>query len=136
MSRPLIVVSMLVVLAGCERPDEAARTRALAARALRGMLAYPQSTVLTIAAGDEAAQIVLTSSAPVRDIAGWYRKALALNGWELRSVREHNDSVTMYAEREGQPVWITLRPNAGGRGATYTLVGTIPTDSARADSGR
>lgn len=136
MSRCLTLLLFLTALAGCERPDEGARARTVASRALRGVLAYPQSSVVSMSAGDDAAELVLSAPAPVGDVVAWYRRTLELNGWELKGVRQRFDTVTIYAERGRQPVWIRLQPNAAGAGTTYTLVGAIIADPARADSGR
>jgi len=136
MSRPLSFLFGIVLLAaGCNRPDEGARARELTSRALQGMLAYPQSTLVRVSAGEDAGEMILTSPAPVSEILAWYRQALELNGWQLKSEQTRQGRVTLYVEKEGRPVWITLTPNTGGPGTTYTLVGAIiPPDSTRKDS--
>jgi hypothetical protein len=63
-------------------------------------------------------------------IAGWYRRALPLNNWQIKNDGKGRDGVvTLYAEKEGRPLWITLRPNAAGSGTSYTLIGAL-TDTA------
>ncbi|HXM37248.1 MAG TPA: hypothetical protein VN908_01160 [Gemmatimonadales bacterium] len=135
MSRTTILLAIALLTAGCDRPDDSARARELTSRALRGVLAYPQSSLVRVSAGDEAGQMVLTSPAPVSEIVAWYHEALKLNGWQLKSEQQRQGSVTIYAEKERRPVWITLTPNSGGPGTTYTLVGAIVSpDSTRKDS--
>ena len=134
MSRPLIVLTAVVALTGCDRPDESLRARQMASRALRNVLAYPQSTLVGVSAGENAAEIVLTSPAPVPVIVAWYRQTFALNQWELKSEQERHDTVTLFAERRGEPVWIRLYPNSGAPGTTYTLIGAILPDSVTTDS--
>lgn len=136
MSRPLSFLLCITLLAaGCNRPDEGARARELTSRALQGMLAYPQSTLVRVSAGEDAGEMILTSPAPVLEILAWYRQALKLNGWQVKSEQTRQGRVTLYVEKEGRPVWITLMPNTGGPGTTYTLVGAIiPPDSTRKDS--
>lgn len=136
MSRAAVLLAFVVVLTGCERPDESLRARQLASRALRNVLAYPQSSLVSVAAGENAAEIVLTSPASVSQIVAWYRETLTLNGWEVKSERARRDTVTLFAERQGEPVWITLRPNTGGPGTTYRLIGAILSDSAAVDSAK
>ncbi len=136
---PYLVLALTLVAAGCDRPNDAEEARKLAGRALRGVLSYPQSTLVNVSAGQEAAEVVLSSPAAVPDIAAWYRRALPLNGWELKSDQAGRDgNVTMYAEHGDRPLWITLRPNVGGPGTTYTLIGAlVPGDSTKpADSVR
>ena len=116
----------LALLAACDRGQADVKAQELASRALRGVLAYPQSSAVEISAGEEAAQLVLTVPASVADVARWYRRVLPLNGWELKSDTENRDgTVTMYAEYQGRPLWITLRHNVGAPGTTYTLIGAF-----------
>jgi len=126
----LYAVSVLAVLTACNRPKEP-DARQLAARALRGTLAYPQSTIVSVSAGTDAAEVQLSSPVPVDRVAAWYREALPLNGWELKNEGKDKDGgVTIYAEKEGRPLWLTLRPNVGGAGTTYTLIGAIVDSTA------
>jgi hypothetical protein len=126
----------IALLAACERPGSPEKARAAAAQALRGTLAYPGSSVLSVSAGNEAAQLALVTPASLDEVATWYRRALPLNHWDVkRDTKDQNDVVTIYAEQDRRPLWITLRPNVGGAGTTYTLVGVFA-DSTKADSTR
>lgn len=129
MSKSLMLLLAAAAIAGCDRPDEGLRARQLASRALRNMLAYPQSSLVSVKAGEDAAELVLTSPASVPQIVAWYRETLRVNHWELKSERVRHDTVTLYAERRGEPVWIRLYPNVGATGTTYSLVGAIPADT-------
>ena len=125
MLRYSLVVLVAVGLLACDRPREP-NARQLAARALRGTLAYPQSTIVSVSAGTDAAEVQLSSPAPLDRVAAWYREALPLNGWELKNEgKDTSGGVTIYAEKEGRPLWLTLRPNVGGPGTSYTLIGAI-----------
>lgn len=131
MSRAFHFLAAVVLLAACERPGNPAKTREFAARALRGALAYPRSSVVSVSAGDEAGEFVLSSPDSVGTVAAWYRRALPLNGWVLkRDVVDRTGAVTIYAEQGKRPLWITLRPNVGSMGTSFTLVGVVPSDSA------
>jgi hypothetical protein len=119
-------VALLAVagcLASCERPADRSGDRAYAARLMRGMLAYPQSSVVDASAGTGAAEVTLSAPAPVQEVASWYRRTLRLNGWELE-----NDAVTrdgalaIFARRGARPLWITLRAGTAGTGTVYTLI--------------
>jgi hypothetical protein len=39
--------------------------------------------------------------------------------------------MTLYAQKGDRPLWITFRPNVGGPGTTYTMIGEIPVDSTK-----
>jgi hypothetical protein len=121
-----LALPLPLLAAGCDRERDTEQARALAARALRGVLAYPQSTLVSVSAGSDAAELAFSSPAAVADVAQWYRRALTLNGWEMKSDQTGRDgTVAMYAVQGTRPLWLTLRPNGGGPGSTYTLVGAI-----------
>lgn len=125
MSR-VATVALTIALAagGCERPGERPPDPALAGRVLSGALAYPQSVLLTMATGEDAAELTLTTAADVTDVVTWYRAALRLNGWTVQSERREDDGgLTLYATNRDRPLWIRLRANIGGPGTTYSLIG-------------
>ncbi|HXF95635.1 MAG TPA: hypothetical protein VNI61_05990 [Gemmatimonadales bacterium] len=125
--RTLILAGLLLLGAGCERPSErGARERELAARVILEGLTVPGSTVVSYGAGDEAAEVVLTTGLAPAQVVAWYREAMRLNNWELRQEsRAPDGSVTLYAEsRDGRrPLWVRVRPNAGAAGTTYSVIG-------------
>ncbi len=123
----------LVLVVACDRPKQP-DARQLASRALQGALSYPNSTIINLAAGTDAAEVTLTTVDPIERVAGWFREALPLNGWQLRNEgKGAGGAVSIYAEKNGRPLWLTLTPNSGGPGTTYTLIGAIiEPDSAAA----
>jgi len=134
MNRPRVALVALVLFAACERAGEGAADRELAAAALQGVLAFPGSAVVSVSAGQDAAQAAFTTPAALQNVAAWYRLNLKLNDWEIKGDQLMADgSIAIYAVRRGKPLWITLQRSSGGPGTTYTLVGTLPSaDSARA----
>ncbi|MFN2570466.1 MAG: hypothetical protein ABR537_02470 [Gemmatimonadales bacterium] len=124
------LVIALVLAAACERGADPEQTRHAAGQALRGALTYPRSSLVSVTSGEEAAQIVMTSPDSVAAVAAWFQQSLRLNKWDVkRTVDDHRGTVTIYAEQGKRPLWLTLRPNVGGAGTTYTMVGVIPMDS-------
>src|SRR3989442_12311860 len=83
MNRSRCLLTALALLAACERPGERAADRELAAKVLRDALVYPRSRMVSFSAGRDAAEVVLTTEAPVAEVATWFRQALRLNGWDL-----------------------------------------------------
>jgi hypothetical protein len=133
MSRASGFVVVLALVAACERPGSDEQSRQLAGKALSGALTYPRSAMVSVSAGDEAAQLVMSSPDSVNVIAAWFLQALRLNHWDVkRTISDRSGTVTIYAERDTRPLWLTLRPNVGGPGTTYTMIGVIPTDSTAA----
>ena len=132
MSRAFQLCIVLALLAACERPGDSERARVAAGRALSGTLAYPRSTPVTVAAGEEAAQLTMTSQDSLPVIVAWFRRALQLNGWAIqREATGRAGDVTLYAQKGDRPLWITLRANVGAVGTTYTMIGEIPADSTK-----
>jgi hypothetical protein len=134
---PRLVLPLLVALSvclACDRPAEQKKEREFAAKVLEGLLAYPQSSLVTVTAGSDAAQVTLSAPAPVAQVATWYRQVLRLNGWDLQNDAVANDgSLTIYAEKGQRPLWIMLTADQGGRATRYTIVGAqLPQDSTQA----
>jgi len=125
---PVLLLAVAVTVA-CERrraPDPQAMVR----QALHGVLVYPQSLQIGMAAGEEAAQITLTTPDSIGRVASWFRQVLVLNRWTLQSdVTESDGSVSIAALQGKRPLWITLRPNAGAPGTTYTIIGAVVVDA-------
>jgi hypothetical protein len=121
------LLPLLAALASCDRRGEDARTQQVVTAALKGLFAYPRSSLVSVSAGQDAGQLVLTTPASPESVATWYRTTLRLNGWELRADAVLGDgSISIYADSGPRPLWITLKGNPGGVGTTYTLVGAIP----------
>jgi hypothetical protein len=124
-----VLLLAIAVAAACER-RRAPDPRPMVREALRGVLVYPQSLQIDMAAGEEAAQITLTTTDSIGRVASWFRRALILNQWTLQSDMTGNDgSVSIAAQRGKRPLWITLRPNVGGPGTTYTIIGAVVVDA-------
>lgn len=126
--------ALLLVAAACTARDRAPdrqQEREFTASVLQGVLAYPQSSVVNLTSGTDAAQATFSTPAPVPVVATWYRQMLRLNGWDLQSDAVMNDgSVAIMAQQGARPLWITLKANRGGPGTIYTLIGAeLPKDS-------
>lgn len=135
--RSTLMLLMLTAVAACNRPQPP-DTQAMLRKSLHGVLVYPRSTLLDVASGSDAAQVTLTTLDSVAVVASWFRQELNLNGWALQSdVTNGDGSIAIVAQKGSRPLWITLRPNVGGPGSTYTVIGAaVSGDSmAVAESG-
>ena len=136
MSRTFVVLTVLAcAVGGCERRGQI-DSRVVVRKALRGALAYPRSTLVSMTSGSDAGQLELTSPDAVETVARWFRMALPMNGWKLESDAKAGDgTVSIYAQKGSQPLWITLKPTVGTPGTTYTMIGAA-IDSTKTDSAR
>jgi hypothetical protein len=129
-------VLAVLVAAGCKRPAEVSRHTI--AQSLKGVLVYPRSTLVSMASGDSAGQLTLSSQDAPDSVASWFRNSLALNNWTLQSdARQTDGSILIYAERGSQPLWISIQELAGASGTRYTVTGAIAGSAdtaARSDS--
>ena len=137
MSRATLLLPLAVALAvACERPAERRNEREFAAKVMTGLLAYPRSSLVDVSAGQDAAQVTLSTATPPADVATWYRRMLRVNGWDLVNDGVMGDgSISIYAEKGKRPLWIRLKASESGSGTTYTLIGAqLPQDSTAPDS--
>ena len=138
MRRHLLPFIFLALAVACDRQKEP-DPRAMVQKAMQGVLVYPLSTEVGIAAGADAAQVTLATVDSVGKVAGWFRRALLANGWTLVSdVTSPDGSIALSATQGKRPLWITLHPNVGAPGTTFTVIGAVVAqDSVAArDSGR
>src|SRR6266496_6272500 len=96
MPRAARFIVIVVLLAACERPGEnPEQTRHRAGQALSGTLAYPRSSMVSVSAGEEAAQLVMSSPDSVTTVATWFLQALTIEerrvGKECRDRRGEYD---------------------------------------------
>lgn len=123
--RSTLLLLVLIVVAACNRPQPP-DTRAMLRKSLHGVLVYPRSTLVDASSGSDAAQVTLTTIDSVGVVATWFRSELSLNGWALQSdVTNGDGSIAITAQNGSRPLWITLRPNVGGPGSTYTVIGAV-----------
>lgn len=121
-----LMLAAVVAVAACGRPDQDTAARELVSRVLKGTLIYPGSTVLGVSAGSEAAELRMGTPEEAHKVADWLRTALSLNHWELEHDAVNRDgSIVIYAKQGPRPLWITLTPNTGGPGTTYTMIGAL-----------
>lgn len=128
MSRALPIVCVIALVTGpsaCDRPKD--DPRPVLAEALKGLLAYPHSTLINMTAGADAGQADLTSVDSVEQVARWFRDFLRQNNWEVQNDQRASDgSISLYAQQGKRPIWITMHPKVGGPGTSYTVISGIP----------
>ena len=86
----------------------------------------PAASVLSRAGSEDALQITFFSVLPPDSIAAYYRRILTSGVWSLvGDTRTADGSIALYAEREGPPLWVTIRKDSASTGTVLTLGGAV-----------
>lgn len=130
----LVVTSLAAaLLMGCagDRPDTPKLSEAVPNLPLP-----PLATVVNREGGEDALQITFRSAMPPDSIAAFYRNLLNRGEWSLMNdARTPDGGVALYAERNGPPLWVTIRQDSLSRGTLITLAGAVTkSDSTAQDS--
>ncbi len=88
----------------------------------------PNAAVLSREGGEEALQFTFQSSDSASVVAQYYRLSLPGSGWNLISDQTARDGeISIYAERNGPPIWITIRPDSATGGSIIRMAGAVAT---------
>jgi hypothetical protein len=86
----------------------------------------PLSSVISRSGGEDALQITFRSSWPPDSMASYYRNILSSGAWRLVSdTRNQDGTISLYAEREGPPLWVTIQKDSTSRGSLLSLGGAV-----------
>ena len=59
-------------------------------------------------------------------MAAYYRVVLSRGVWSLvGDTRTADGSIALYAERDGPPLWVTIRPDSASSGSVLSLGGAV-----------
>ncbi|HXE57710.1 MAG TPA: hypothetical protein VNK43_06910 [Gemmatimonadales bacterium] len=137
----LLLGLSFLIPAGCR--DEPQAKLASLAETMPGLPLPPAAEVLYRAGSEDALQITFRSRLTAEQIADYYRGVFSRGTWRLVSDARTADGATaLYAEREGPPLWVTIRANVGGPGSRIDLAGgklakpAADSTGAVGDSGR
>ena len=91
----------------------------------------PMASVVSRAGSEDALQITFRSSLSPDSMANYYRAVLTSGVWSLvGDTRTADGSVALYAERNGPPLWVTIRKDSTSSGSILSIGGAV----VRADS--
>lgn len=118
MRRPLLL-AVLLGLGACA--EDKPRTRLVDTFATIPI--PPESEALGREDGENAVQLRFKSRAAADSVADYYRRILSKAPWRLVNESKMADSsVSFYAEQNGPPLWVTVRPGEGS-GSLVDLIG-------------
>ena len=133
-SRKLSVLALTaVLLAGCK--DKNPPSPSLS-EVLPNLPLPPRGTVLSHSGGPDALQITFRSSMPADSLARYYRAILTSGVWSLvNDNRAADGTISLYAERTGPPLWVTISKDPNSAGSLLTLGGAVTkSDSTKGGS--
>ena len=91
----------------------------------------PLATVVSRAGSEDALQITFRSTLPPDSMAAYYRGVLTSGVWSLvGDTKTADGSIALYAERDGPPLWVTIRKDSTSAGSILSIGGAV----VRADS--
>jgi hypothetical protein len=128
-------LTLLLALASlaCGRPEP---KLAKLSEALPDLPLPPEATVTDRSAGPDALKLTFTSTVPPDQMAEFYRGTLSSGVWRLVSdIKMAGGAIALYAEREGPPLWVTIRKTPGASGSTVELAGAVTKDSKKPREG-
>ena len=119
--------ALLVACAGKEEKPPATPN------VLSGVPVLTGSQLIDTTRTPEAAGAVFFLQMPPDTVAALYRAILMANRWRIVGDLRDQGGTDLYAEREGPPLWIQIRPAQGGA-TRYTLIGALGQEAAKPDS--
>ena len=122
--RSLLPLALVFLAVSCrDAPPKMARI----SEALPHMPLPPNPGFVSKSGSAEALQIVVTTPLTPAQALAFYRDTLGKAPWRLISDEAIPDSGrALYAERDGPPLWVTIRAAEGGTGSIVALSGAVP----------
>lgn len=118
-----LLAASAVLLSGCR--DKAPEPPPLSA-AMPNLPLPPLATVVSRAGSEDALQITFRSVLPPDSMAAYYRRVLTKGNWSLvGDTKTADGSITLYAERDGPPLWVTIRKDSTSAGSLLSLGGAV-----------
>lgn len=116
--RPLLALAFLLPAAACGQDDPQPIPPSVA-EAFAELPFPPDPSFVGRSGGEGALTLSLRSGRPYESVLDHYRRTLSVAPWRIRSdTRDGESGRVIYAERDGRPLWVRLRPE----GTAWTLV--------------
>jgi hypothetical protein len=123
---PIVFLAALA-LAACSGGENAAQDEAAVRTppVLAGVPIIDGSQVVDTSGTSEAARATLLVPMPPDSVAAFYRRRLAAEGWRIVGDVADAGGVDLYAERNGPPLWVHIRPGQQPNTTLCALIGAI-----------
>ncbi len=131
--RSLLPLALVLVAASCrDEPPKIPRIN----EALPQMPLPPDPGFVSKSGSTDALQIVVRTPLTPAQTLAFYRDTLGKAPWHLVSDEAIPDSGrALYAERDGPPLWVTIKPLPGGTGSIVSLSGAVVKKPATTPAG-
>jgi hypothetical protein len=120
----LLVAATLVAIAACVAKDDTGKP-VRTPPVLTGVPIPDVAQVVDTAGTADAARIVLTIAWPPDSVAAYYRRELPKSGFRIVGDLADSTRIDLYAQRDGPPLWIQVRPGRQPNGTEYTIIGAV-----------
>jgi hypothetical protein len=120
----LLVAATLVAIVACVAKDDThqpVRTPLV----LAGVPIPDVARVVDTVGTADAVRVVLTIAWPPDSVAAFYRRELPKAGFRIVGDLADSTRIDLYAQREGPPLWVQVRPARQGNGSEYTIIGAV-----------
>ncbi len=126
---PLVIAlcaALALSLSACTGDDAAPESApARTPPVLTGVPVIEGSQVVDTVGTSEAARMTLDIPMPPESVAAFYRRRLTADGWRLQGDVPDAGGVDLYAERNGPPLWVHIRPGRIPGTTQYALIGAL-----------
>jgi hypothetical protein len=86
----------------------------------------PGASMVSKSGGADAIQITFRSPYSTKRVVNYYREVLSKNGWRLVNQAKAAEGATvLYAEQDGPPLWVTVRPAEDSTASFVDLAGAL-----------
>jgi hypothetical protein len=123
---PIVLLAALA-LAACTGGDNAGQDESAVKTppVLVGVPFIEGSEVVDTSGTREAARVTFLIPMPSDSVAAFYRRRLAAEGWRIVGDVADAGGVDLYAERNGPPLWVHIRPGQQPNTTLCALIGAI-----------
>ena len=119
--RKTILPLAVLLVAACSEPR---KQEASVLDVMPNIPVPPASQIIGREGGEEAVKIRFRSAMDADSVASYYRGLLGQRPWRLVSdVKSPDGTITLYAEQDGPPLWVSIRRASGSAGSFIDLAG-------------
>jgi hypothetical protein len=122
--RKTILPFIVFLAAACSEPR---KQEASVSEVMPNIPLPPASQIIGREAGSDAVKIRFRSAMDADSVGSYYRLVLGQRPWRLISdIKAADGTITLYAQQDGPPLWVSIRRAPGSAGSFVDLMGAKP----------